>query len=215
MDFKCRLYFVTEQALSGGRATIDIVKQAIAGGVDAVQLREKHMEAREVLELGYSLKEILHRHRIPLIVNDRIDIAMALDADGVHLGQTDLPIEVARKLLGPDKIIGISVSRVEEALEAVEKGADYLGVGPVFPTGSKEDAEKPIGLEGLRRIREKASLHLTAIGGINRDNAAEVIKAGADSIAVISALTAAENVEEAARELRSVIDKTSKKEGSS
>jgi|Deesub1362A_J573_1020465.scaffolds.fasta_scaffold11767_2 thiamine-phosphate pyrophosphorylase len=215
MDFKCHIYFVTEQALSRGRATIDIVKQAIAGGVDAIQLREKHMEAREVLELGYSLKEILRRHQIPLIVNDRIDIAMALDADGVHLGQTDLPIEVARKLLGPDKIVGISVSRVEEALEAVEKGADYLGVGPIFPTGSKEDAKKPIGLEGLQRIREKVNLHLTAIGGVNRDNAAEVIKAGADSIAVISALSAAENVEEAARELRSVIDKASKKEGSS
>lgn len=205
MNFKCSLYFVTEEALSEGRSTLDIVKQAVKGGVDAVQLREKNMEAREVLELGYRLKEFLQKHRIPLIVNDRVDIAMVLDAEGVHLGQSDLPIGAARKLLGPDKIIGISVSKIEEALEAVEKGADYLGVGPIFPTGSKKDAEKPVGLKGLQEIRERVNIHLTAIGGINRENAAKVIKSGADSIAVISAVSRAKDVERASRELQQII----------
>ena len=202
-------YLVTQQTLSEGRSTVDIVEQAIDGGVDAVQLREKEMAARERYELGQTLRERTAEADVDLIVNDRIDLARAIDADGVHLGQSDLPISVAREQLGDDAIIGASVSTVSEARLAAITGADYLGVGAIYGTTSKPEAptaDDGLGLEALSNIVQTVKIPVVAIGGITSDNAAEPIAAGASSVAVISAITAADDPASAAAALRESTD---------
>jgi thiamine-phosphate pyrophosphorylase len=207
------LYLVTEEELSAGRKTIDIVREAIAGGVKIIQLRDKNLPVIDRYRLGKEIREITLKHDVDFIVNDRIDLAMALDADGVHLGQEDLPLRVARKILGPEKIIGISASNIEEAKAAETGGADYLGVGSIYLTGSKKVGEdrRSIGAEGVAAIKRECPLPIIAIGGLKRENCQTIIQAGADAIAVITALTQAPDVAREAREFVKIIQRV--KEG--
>jgi thiamine-phosphate pyrophosphorylase len=205
-DFDPRLYLVTDRALSGGRTTEFIVAAALRGGVTAVQIREKNYPAGEFLERALRLKALLDPPGIPLIVNDAVDVARACGAAGVHLGQSDAPPAEARRLLGPDAIIGLSVETLEQAARAEDEDVDYLGVGPIFPTLTKTDVAAPWGLDGLRRLRARTRKPLAAIGGIDASNAASVIEAGADGLAVVSAIVSAADPEAAARALRTIID---------
>lgn len=202
------VYLVTDEGLSAGRSTVDIVEAAIRGGVDVVQLREKPASASERYEIGRELREVTRPADVPLIVNDRVDLAVTLDADGVHLGDDDLPVPVAREQLGEEAIIGRSVSTPEAARRAEQAGADYLGVGAVFATDSKDDVppeEMGIGLDRVRAVREATDLPFVGIGGVTADNAADVVQAGADGVAVISAITGADDPEAATRELRNAV----------
>lgn len=188
------LYLVTDSSLAGGRPLEEVVSEAVRGGVTIVQLREKHLSTKGIIEKAFRIKEITDRAGIPLIVNDRLDVALACGAAGVHLGQDDMDCRLARRIAaraaGEDFIIGVSVSTVAEALQAEADGADYLGVSPVFSTPTKTDTPAATGLEGLRQIRQAVRLPLVAIGGINSFNAAMVIQAGADGVAVVSAIMA-------------------------
>lgn len=166
-----------------------------------VQLREKRASTREIIELGQLLHRVTRKADVPLIVNDRLDVALALDAEGVHVGQDDMPAPMARTLIGPHRILGVSAGTVEEARRAEEQGADYLGVGDVFGTPSKPDAGEPIGVEGLRRIAEAVTIPVVGIGGITVENVALVINAGAAGVAVISAVVGGSDPAAAARQL--------------
>lgn len=201
------LYLVTDRSLSLGRETVRIVQAAIAGGVTCVQLREKHCATREFIEEARALKALLATidRNIPLIINDRIDIALAIGADGVHLGQNDMPIKDARRIAGSSLLIGISAESVADALRAEAEGADYIGISPVYATPTKNDTAPPLGIAGVRDIRSAVSLPLVGIGGINQANAKEVILAGADGVAVVSAIVAAPCPKTAAAALRQEI----------
>lgn len=201
------LYLVTDRRLAGDRPLTEVVRMAVAGGVTIVQLREKDCSSREYLELARSIKKILSPE-VPLIINDRLDVALAAQADGVHLGQNDLPAETARKYLGPQAIVGLSVENLEQLEQAINLPVDYLALSPVFATPTKTDTGPAWGLEGLAGARRMTARPLVAIGGINESNAAEVIKAGADGLAVVSAVCAAPDPEQAARRLRRLIDET-------
>jgi len=196
------LYLVTDETLAGARGVEAVVRAAVEGGVSVVQLRAKAAAGRAFLEQVLRLAAWLRQRGVPLIINDRVDIALACDADGVHVGQDDLPCADVRRLVGPNRIIGVSVSTVAEALQAQRDGADYLGVSPVFATPTKPDAPPAAGLDGLAAIRSAVRLPLVAIGGISEQNAAAVIRAGADGIAVVSAIMAAVDPAAAARALR-------------
>ncbi len=201
-----RLYGKTHAQLSRGRSHLAVIQAAIAGGATVVQYREKEGTTRQMIEEARALRELARRAGVPFIVNDRVDIALAVDADGVHVGQDDMPAPLARKLMGPEKIIGVSATNLEEALQAERDGADYIGAGPIFATPTKPDAAPPIGLEGLAEICRRVSIPVVAIGGINHENAGSVIEAGADGVAVVSAIVAAPDVEAAARRLREVVE---------
>ncbi|MFP4020203.1 MAG: thiamine phosphate synthase [Halanaerobium sp.] len=207
------LYLITEEKLSAGRKTVEVVKEAAAGGVDVIQLREKNLSLREKFKLGQQIKKICSRHNISFIVNDRVDLALALDADGVHLGQSDLPLQSARSILGPDKIIGLSAWQEAEISAAEADGADYLGVGAIFKTSSKKlnSAKNGIGLQRLTEIRKKTELPLIAIGGLHKNNAAQVIKNGADCISVITAITRAQNINSETAEFKNIIKRAKTK----
>ncbi len=196
------LYLVTDRGLARGRTTGDIVRAAVAGGVTCVQLREKDCPTREFIAEARLLKEILRPAGIPFIINDRLDVALAVGADGVHLGQQDMDIADARRLAGPEFVIGISAESLEDALRAEAQGADYIAISPVFATATKNDTALPLGLDGIRRIRAAVRLPLVAIGGITTDNAAAVIAAGADGVAVVSAIVAADSPQRAAAALK-------------
>ncbi len=196
------LYLVTDRKLSLGRPLVDVVTAAVAGGVTCVQLREKECSTRAFVEEAEALHALLNPLHIPLIINDRIDVALAVGAEGVHLGQTDMKLTDARRIVGQDMVIGISVESLEDALEAGAGGADYLGVSPVFSTPTKADTAAPLGLEGLAAIRAAVDIPLVAIGGINSTNCAAVVSAGADGLAVVSAIVSAASPTDAARELR-------------
>ncbi len=198
------LYLVTDRELSRGRSLYEIVLEAIEGGVTCVQLREKHCSTREFLEQAHTLRPLLEKHQIPLIINDRIDIALAVNADGIHLGQKDMPLHLARTI-APEMIIGISAENTDDAIMAEREGADYIGISPVFATPTKTDTSTPLGLEGIAAIRKKVSLPIVGIGGINADNASQVIKAGADGIAVVSAIVSADSPRKAANRLLSLV----------
>ncbi|MFB6293091.1 MAG: thiamine phosphate synthase [Halonotius sp.] len=203
-----RTYLVTQQSLSEGRSTETIVAAAIDGGVDAVQLREKGRPLDERYELGGRLRELTSDAGVDLIVNDRIDLAHAVGADGVHLGQSDLPVSTAREILGPEATVGASVSTVSEARLAAISGADYLGVGAIYGTDSKPDAETAndgLGVDALAKIVDSVTIPVVAIGGITPENASGPIQAGASAVAVISAITAADDPEAAASELREAV----------
>lgn len=199
------LYLVTDQKLSKGRSHEFIVAEAVKGGVTMVQLREKNISSREFYELAKSLRYILKPLHIPLIINDRLDIALAVDADGLHIGQSDLPYPIARKLLGSDKIIGLSVETIEQAREANKLDVDYIGLSPVFSTNTKLDINTPLELAGIKEIAGFTKHKTVAIGGINSLNAESVITSGADGIAVVSAIVAHENPQEAACNLKTII----------
>ena len=196
------LYLVTDRSLSKGRATAEVVREAVAGGVTWVQLREKACGTREFLDEARAVKAVLQGTGVPLIINDRVDVALAVGAEGAHLGQQDMPISDARRLGPPGWIIGISAESVEDAVRAEGEGADYVGVSPVFATPTKTDHAPPLGLDGLRRMRAAVKLPLVAIGGIHAGNAREVVRAGADGLAVVSAIVAADDPRAAAEELR-------------
>ncbi len=192
---------VTDRALCGGRPLREVVEEAVRGGVSSVQLREKKISTRDFVDEAKAIKEILSPFGVPLIINDRLDVVLAVGAEGVHVGQSDMPYAIARKLMGPEAIIGLSVETWDDVEEAQGLDCDYLGVSPVFDTPTKTDTKRAWGLEGLKKIREYSRHTLVAIGGINESNAAQVVAAGAHSIAVVSAICCAEDPCEAARRL--------------
>lgn len=197
------LYLCTDRNLLNGKNFEETIELAIKGGVSIVQLREKNCSSRKFLEIATSVKNITSKYKIPLIINDRIDIALAVDADGVHVGQDDLPCKTAREILGAEKIIGVSVSTVAEAIQAENDGANYLGVGAIFKTSTKTDAEI-VTLETLKKIRDSVKIPSVAIGGINKDNLSQ-IKDFVDGVAVISAIISNENPEDAAKDLLKIL----------
>lgn len=183
-----RLYLVTDRALSLGRDLEWVVGEAVKGGVSMVQLREKDMDTRGFIDLGSRLLRLLRPLGVPLIINDRVDVALAVDADGVHIGQSDMPYETARRLLGPDKIIGLSVENMDELRQAESLDVDYVAVSPVYSTATKTDTAAPFGLDGLREAVRLTRHPVVAIGGMNENTAPAVFAAGADGIAVVSAI---------------------------
>lgn len=189
------LYLVTDRGILNGRDIFKAVEDAIKGGVTLVQLREKDISSLDFYNIAVKMKALVNSYGIPLIINDRLDIALAVDADGLHIGQDDLPLQITRKLLGPDKILGYSVSNVEEAIHGQKGGADYLGAGAVYPTGSKSDAGIPIGAEGLRKIKESVSIPVVGIGGIGVNNIGEVKNTGVDGISLISAILGSQDIQ--------------------
>jgi thiamine-phosphate pyrophosphorylase len=199
------LYLVTDRALSMGKSTEQIVEDAVKGGVSMVQLREKDTPTKEFYDLACSLMKLLKPYNIPLIINDRLDIAIASNADGLHIGQSDMPYSIVRKILGKDKIIGLSVETIEQAREANNLDVDYIGLSPVFSTDSKKDINTPLELEGIKEIASFTKHPTVAIGGINKANTADIIKNGANGIAVISAIVSQEDPRKAAEELKSII----------
>jgi thiamine-phosphate pyrophosphorylase len=196
------LYLITDRRLASPREIEEVVAAAVCGGVTAVQLREKECGTREFVELARRLKGILAPFDVPLIVNDRADVALAAGADGVHVGQSDMDCRDLRRLLGPGALIGLSVETMEQAEQAATLPIDYLGVGPIFATPTKPDAAPAWGLDRLAELRRRSRHTLVAIGGINAGNARQVMEAGADGIAVVSAICAAADPAKAAQELR-------------
>lgn len=212
MNNALKLYLVTNRGLSLGRSLEEVVSEAAAGGVTMVQLREKDTSTGEFIRLACKLTDLLRPLGIPLIINDRVDVALAADADGVHIGQSDMPYEIARKLLGPDKIIGLSVENMNDLLRANELDVDYIGISPVYGTPTKTDTAEPFGLDGLRKAVELSVHPTVAIGGMNASTISDVIAAGADGVAVVSAICSADSPRLAANELMNII-KTLTKDG--
>lgn len=207
------LMLVTDRGLSAGRPVEEIVEAAVSGGITIVQLREKEAATRDIIALGRRLAEILRPRRIPLIINDRVDVALAVLADGVHLGAADMSPGDARAILGPKAIIGLSVENEAQAVAADPRTVDYLGVSPVFATPTKTDTGVAWGIEGLWRLRPLVRLPLVGIGAIKAENAARVMEAGADGLAVVSAICAAPDPAAAARTLRAIVEAARTKRG--
>jgi len=215
-DFK--LYFIADIKPGMAHSPTDLITQAAAGWVDIVQLRYKPVpgspcesreqggaSTRELLELGQEIKPLLQAKSVPLIINDRVDVALALDAAGVHLGQGDMPVKIARRILGQDKIIGLSTHSLEQALAAQASGADYLAIGAIFSTNTKQMPTPPLGTEILQELAQQIHIPWLAIGGINQSNLSGVIQAGARRIAVASAIADAVNITEASQELKTCL----------
>jgi thiamine-phosphate pyrophosphorylase len=200
------LYLVTDRPLSLGRPIEEIVQAAVEGGVTAVQLREKECSTNEFLALARKLKKLLAPRGVPLLINDRVDVALASGADGVHIGQSDMAYRDARALLGADALIGLSVETPAQAAESEDWDCDYLGAGPIFPTATKSDAAPAWGLERFAGLRRTSRHKLVAIGGINASNAGLLASAGADGIAVVSAICSAPDPHAAAANLRTIIE---------
>jgi len=205
------LCLVTDEKLCLGKSLFLVVRQAAEGGVTMVQLREKEINTKEFIEKALRIKEILKPYKIPLIINDRVDVALAVKADGVHVGQNDMPFELLRKIIPENMIIGLSVETIEQAMKAESFKVDYLGVSPVFTTLTKTDMSNYWGIAGLKTLRSLTKHKLIAIGGINKSNVQEVIQAGADGVAVVSAICSAEEPKEASFELLSIISNVTQK----
>lgn len=199
------LYLVTDRDILGNRDLCKAVEDSIKGGATIVQLREKFIDDEKFLEIAKEVQKVTKKYNIPLIINDNVKIAKIIDAEGVHIGQSDESLEQARRELGEDKIIGVSVGSVEEAQKAEMGGADYLGIGTVFFTGSKKDINEPLGLENLERIAHCVKIPSVAIGGIHLDNVKDVMKTGVNGVAVISEILGKEDIEEATKVLLSYI----------
>ena len=195
------LYAVTDRHWLNGRELADVVKESLDGGVTMLQLREKTLEEDKFLEEAKLLQTLCRERKIPFIINDNVDIAVAMDADGVHVGQSDMEALDVRAKVGPDKIVGVSAQTVEQALLAEKHGADYLGVGAVFPTGSKDDADD-VSYETLKAICKAVSIPVVAIGGISQENVSRLAESGICGVAVISAIYAAKNIRAAASKLK-------------
>lgn len=211
------LYVITDEKLSGGKSHVEIARQAIEGGADVIQLRDKSSPGKYIYDAAREIRILTSQAGIPFIVNDRLDIAMAVDADGVHLGQDDIPASAARRIIPPGKIIGVSAASEDEIDRALKDGADYIGIGAVYEArGTKPDADAPLGPEWLAGMRKLCKIPMIAIGGIKHDNVAEVIKSGADGAAVISAIVGASDITAATREMKEKIieAKTSRKQRS-
>lgn len=194
------LYLCTDRDLMSTDTIEESVEQAVKGGCTVVQLREKHCSSKEFYELAVRVKKITDGYHVPLIINDHVDIALAVDAAGVHIGQSDLPASVVRNIIGKDKIIGVSAAKLEEAVKAVEDGADYLGVGAMFATNTKTDA-RPVTMEELKAIRAAVNVPIVVIGGINMNTLEQFKGMGIDGLAVVSAIIAEKDIEGAARNM--------------
>ena len=206
------LYAVTDRTWVEDTTLMDQVKEALEGGITFLQLREKHLSKEEFIKEAREMKKLAAQYQIPFVINDNIEVALAVDADGVHIGQDDMSVEEARKLLGEDKIIGVSAHNVEEAIKAQKGGADYLGVGAMFPTGTKTDADS-VSMEELQKIRAAVSLPIVVIGGINKGKAGRFKPMGIDGLAVVSAIIAQSDIKAAAAELKDLFCGKEKKNG--
>lgn len=201
MKYDYTLYLVTDRTLMSTATLTEAVEQAIRGGCTMVQLREKELSSMDFYKQATAIKQITDHYHVPLIINDRIDIAMAIKADGVHIGQSDLPAIVARELIGTDMLLGVSATSVEEALLAEKAGADYLGIGAMFPTGTKTDADH-VSMEELKKIRQTVKLPIVAIGGINKENVSQFLDLGIDGLAIVSAIIAQSDIKKAAADIK-------------
>ncbi len=198
------LYLVTDKS-DDVEKFIKTIEEAIKGGVTIVQIREKTATTLDFYNLALKVKEITTKYNVPLIINDRIDIALAIDADGIHVGQTDMPCEVTRKLMGPDKIVGVSASTIKEAKQAEKDGADYIGTGAIFPTTTKDDAEK-VSKKELKEIVDSIDIPVVAIGGITIENAPELIDTGIKGLSVVSAIMSSDNPKLSSQKLLNIIN---------
>ena len=212
MNFDYTLYLVTDRQLMSCDSLTEAVEQAILGGCTMIQLREKELPSLEFYNQAVAVKQVTERYHIPLIINDRIDIAMAVQAAGVHIGQHDLPAATVRKVIGENMLLGVSASSIAEAIQSQQDGADYLGVGAMFPTGTKTDAES-VSMEELQKIRTAVSLPIVVIGGINKGNAGRFKPMGIDGLAVVSAIIAQSDIKAAAAELKDLFCGKEKKHG--
>ncbi len=203
--FDLSVYLVTDQALSGARGVVETVRQAIAAGATMVQLRDPAAKTRALVEEARALGRLLRPAGIPFIVNDRVDVALAAGADGAHLGQSDMSVSDARALIGPGPLLGLSITSIADLGASDLTQVDYLGVGPVFATATKADAAPAMGLAGLAAVRAACDLPIVAIGGISADNATAVIAAGADGVAVVSAICAAPDAADATRRFADIV----------
>lgn len=197
------IYLVTDRNLMSTETLEEAVEQAISGGCTLVQLREKDCSSLDFYNTAIKVKEITDKYNVPLLINDRVDIALAVDAAGVHVGQSDLPLTVVRKIIGEEKIIGVSTGNLEQALKAQKDGADYLGVGAMYSTGTKKDA-KPTSMEELKKIRENVSIPIVVIGGINKDRVKDFEGTGIDGLAIVSAIISQKDIAGAAREIKNL-----------
>jgi thiamine-phosphate pyrophosphorylase len=195
------IYLVTDRDLMSTETLEEAVEQAIIGGCTLVQLREKDCSSLDFYTTAVKVKEITDKYNVPLLINDRLDIALAVNAEGVHVGQSDLPVSVVRKIIGEDKIIGISAGTLKEAIQGQKDGADYLGVGAMYATGTKKDAN-PTSMEELKKIRENVSLPIVVIGGINKERVGDFKGIGIDGLAIVSAIIAQKDIAGAAREIK-------------
>lgn len=198
------LYMITDRKISGMDHE-EMAEKALRGGVKIIQLREKEISKKDLLNVALRLRDITKRWKAILIINDHLDIAKASDADGIHLGQDDLPLKIARDILGPEKIIGLSTHNIKEAIEAQSLGADYIGLGPIFPTETKNKVS-PLGTDIIREVKKSVDIPIVAIGGINLDNLNDVIEAGADAVAVISAIAGRRDITETVKRFIEKID---------
>lgn len=200
------LYLVTDRRLCGNKSLEEVILQAVKGGVSYVQLREKEIATRYFIEEALRVKKILKPYKVPLIINDRVDVALASGADGVHIGQEDMPYEIARKLMGPKAIIGLSVETWEDVEVSQKLDISYIGVSPIYATPTKIDTKGAWGLEGLARIKAFSRHPLVAIGGINESNVKDVVVAGARCVAVVSAICASPDPENTSRKISEIIN---------
>lgn len=212
MNFDYTLYLVTDRQLMSCDSLTEAVEQAILGGCTMIQLREKELSSLEFYNQAVAVKQVTDKYHIPLIINDRIDIAMTVQATGVHIGQHDLPAAAVRKVIGENMLLGVSASSIAEAIQAQQDGADYLGVGAMFPTGTKTDADS-VSMEELQKIRTAVSLPIVVIGGINKGNAGRFKPMGIDGLAVVSAIIAQSDIKVAAAELKDLFCGKEKKHG--
>ena len=212
MNFDYTLYLVTDRQLMSCDSLTEAVEQAILGGCTMIQLRAKELSSLEFYNQAVAVKQVTDKYHIPLIINDRIDIAMAVQATGVHIGQHDLPAAAVRKVIGENMLLGVSASSIAEAIQAQQDGADYLGVGAMFPTGTKTDADS-VSMEELQKIRAAVSLPIVVIGGINKGNAGRFKPMGIDGLAVVSAIIAQSDIKAAAAELKDLFCGKEKKNG--
>ena len=202
-DIDYSLYLVTDHRNKTEEEFLNIIEEAIKGGTSIVQLREKTASTKDFYQLALKVKEITTRYDVPLLINDRMDIALAVDSEGVHLGQDDMPADIARKIIGDDKILGVSASTVEEAIKAQIDGADYIGSGAVFPTATKDDAYS-VSKEELKSIVDSIDIPVVAIGGITIENASELKDTGIAGFSVVSAIMSADDPKEASQKLREI-----------
>ncbi|MCL4338359.1 thiamine phosphate synthase [Patescibacteria group bacterium] len=205
MNIDYSLYLVTDKNLAGKKSVLSIVALAIEGGVTIVQYREKNASTRLMIEEGRALHKITTKAGIPLIIDDRIDVALAIDAEGVHVGQSDMPANIVRQIIGREKILGVTASNVVEAKKAVKDGADYLGVSDIFGSTTKTDTGKPVGIGMLKKIKKVVKIPIVGIGGVTLENANQVIRARADGIAVISAVFLVNEPKLAAEKLKKIV----------
>ncbi|KGL63444.1 thiamine phosphate synthase [Polaribacter sp. Hel1_85] len=206
------LMYVTDERITDNSQFLNILESSLKGGTSIIQLREKKLNTKQFYIRAVAVKNLCAKYNTPLIINDRIDIALAIDAAGVHIGQKDMPVTISRKLLGKNKIIGWSVSNEEQAVEANNLDIDYIGLSPIFSTKTKtKDLDNPLGIEGLRKIKTRSSKPIICIGGIDKKNTARIIENGSDGIAIVSAISQANNPEQATKTLKDIICQTGMK----